>query len=290
MTNRKVVTFAAGILAGVLVALIGPRLLERHIAQNGHAAHQHDDFAPVALAQETGGTPVTFKGAGREVRGVLFRPKGNGPFPAVIDIHGINGQTEWDFVTGRRLAEAGYVVLAVDLFGRPSRNYEDGLLQRDRFRPTVQEDLKGAVTFLTQQPFVVPTRIGSVGWCMGGGYSLLLAVADPRLAAAVVYYGPVEPPPGPPTEELRNIKAPMIAHFGLEDYSIAITSVKMWANNMKAFGKPLDLHLYPGAGHGFAERQNRTPTHGEKNEPGPAELSWERTMAFLDKHLKGGKS
>lgn len=238
-------------------------------------------------AQVTGGTPVKFRGADRELTGVLFQPSGPGPFPAVIDIHGINGQSEWDFETGRRLAAEGYVVLAVDLFARRPRDYADGLHLRDRFRPKVPDDLAAAVTYLQSQKNVVPDRIGAVGWCMGGGYALLLAVADPRLAASVVYYGPVTPPPGPAAADLVKIKAPVLAHFGREDFGIALTSVKLWANNMREAGKHLELHLYD-AGHGFAEHHAMPPTHGEHHTEDLAALSWQRTLAFLRTHLKKG--
>jgi carboxymethylenebutenolidase len=248
-------------------------------------------LAVVAIgdAQGTGGKPVKFQGAGRELTGVLFEPEGPGPFPAVIDIHGINGQNEWDFEVGRRLAELGYVTIAIDLFGRRSRDYADGLHQRDQFRPKVPDDLKATVSYLTTLKNVIPTRIGTVGWCMGGGYALLLAVNDPRLAAAVVYYGPVTPPPGPAPEDLKNIHAPILAHFGKEDFGIPMASVKMWANNLKEAGKHIELHWYD-AGHGFAEVQTMPPTHGEHREDGPAEVSWQRTLAFLKTYLKDGKS
>jgi carboxymethylenebutenolidase len=232
---------------------------------------------------------VTFPGAGRELTGVLFVPAGQGPFPAVIDIHGINGQSEWDFETGRRLAAQGYVVLAVDLFARRPRSYEDGLHLRDQRRPKVPEDLTAAVTYLQSRKEVLPDRIGAVGWCMGGGYALLLAVADPRLAASVVYYGPVLPPPGPDPADLKNIRAPVLAHFGLEDAGIAVPGVKMWANNMRETGRHLELHWY-AAGHGFAERQSMPATHGEHLEEDHAALSWQRTLEFLQINLKRGKS
>ena len=239
-------------------------------------------------AQGTGGTPVTFEGAGRQIGGMLFMPAGPGPFPAVIDIHGINGQSEWDFEIGRRLAAQGYVVLAVDLFGRRPRSYPDGLHLRDQIRPTGGEDLKGALSYLRTRKEVIPDRIGTVGWCMGGTYALLFAVADPRLAASVVYYGPVVPPPGPDPAELKNIRAPILAHFGSEDDSIANAGVRMWANNMREAGKPLDLQWY-AAGHGFAEVHDMPATHGEHLQENHAALSWERTLAFLEARLKREK-
>jgi carboxymethylenebutenolidase len=240
-------------------------------------------------AQRAAGTPVTFKGASRQLTGVVFTPDGPGPFPAVIDIHGINGQSEWDFEIGRRLAAQGYVVLAVDLFGRRPRSYADGLHLRDQIRPQGGEDLAGALSYLQSRKDVVPDRIGTVGWCMGGTYALLFAVADPRLAASVVYYGPVTPPPGPDPAALKNIRAPILAHFGLDDDSINLPSVKVWANDMRKADKSLDLHWYP-AGHGFAEVHEMPATHGEHHQENYAAVSWERTLAFLDARLKRGKS
>jgi carboxymethylenebutenolidase len=240
-------------------------------------------------AQGTGGTPVKFQGAGRELSGVLFIPSGTGPFPAVIDIHGINGQSEWDFETGRRLSAQGYIVLAVDVFARRPRSYADGLHLRDQLRPKVPEDLAATVTYLQSRKDVMADRIGAVGWCMGGGYALLLAVADPRLAASVVYYGPVLPPPGPDPADLKNIRAPVLAHFGLEDDGIAVPGVKMWANNMREAGRHLELHWY-AAGHGFAERHSMPASHGEHHEADHAAVSWQRTLEFLQTHLKRGKS
>lgn len=247
--------------------------------------------ALVALgdAQATGGRPVKFQGADRELSGTLFEPSGAGPFPAVVEIHGINGQAEWDFETGRRLAAEGYVTLAVDLFGRRSRDYGDGLRQRDRFRPRVADDLRGAVSYLTSLKNVLPDRIGALGWCMGGGYALLLAVAEPTLAASVVYYGPVTPPPGPSIDDLAKIRAPVIGFFGQEDTSIPLTSIKMWANNMRDAGKHLELHIYPDAGHGFAERSSVPATHGEHHAADPAADSWQKTLTFLKTHLAKSK-
>jgi carboxymethylenebutenolidase len=232
-----------------------------------------------------GGTPVAFAGAEREIKGVLFRPQGEGPFPAIVEIHGINGISEWDYQVARKLVAEGYVTLAVDMFGRTPRDYGDGLRLRDRFRPKLQEDLLAASNYLRSVKGVAPDRVGALGWCMGGGYALLLAVADPRLAASVIYYGPVTPPPGPRPEDLARIHAPMIGFFGQEDTSIPMNSVKLFANNVRAAGKEFELHVYPDAGHGFAEQLPMAPTHGEHQMSDAAADAWTKTLAFLSKHL-----
>lgn len=254
--------------------------------------HAHTDAPPgaggggVGGIQATESRPVKFKGAERELTGALFQPKGRGPFPAVINLHGINGVSDWDREVARKLAAEGYATLVVDLFGRTPVDYGDGLRLRDRFRPRVPDDLRAAVAYLKTLETVRPDRIGVIGWCMGGGYALLLAVAEPTLAASVIYYGPTVPPPGPTTEELDQINAPIIAFFGQEDASLPIPQVKMFANNLREKGKHIELHIYPDAGHGFAERQTRPPTHGEAMAPDPAADSWQKTLTFLKTHLQ----
>jgi carboxymethylenebutenolidase len=267
------------------------------LATTGPAFAQHVHVQTVQVAQgaaasmrapssEVEARDVSFQGSGRELKGKLFTPPGNGPFPAIVEIHGINGQSRWDAEVAQRLVREGYVTLVVDLFGRTPRDYGDGLRLRDKFRPGVPEDLRGAVRFLKTQSNVDAARIGTLGWCMGGGYALLLAVAEPTLAAGVIYYGPLYPPPGPTREDLQKINAPLIAFFGQEDDSLPIPQVKMFANDMKEAGKRFDLYIYQNAGHGFAERQVRPATHGEAMAPDPAADSWAKTVAFLATHLK----
>jgi carboxymethylenebutenolidase len=265
------------------------------LAWAGHGAaapqHGHGDAGPASSAPQvadpeaTAGRRVMFKGAEHELSGVLFEPSHGGPFPAIVEIHGINGLSGWESEVGRKLAAEGYITLAVDLFGRAPRDYGDGLRLRDAVRPHVAEDLRGAVSYLRALKSVIPQRVGTLGWCMGGGYALLLAVAEPTLAAGVIYYGPVAPPPGPTVEDLARIHAPLIAFFGEDDASLPMPEVKMFANDMRDAGKDLELHIYPDAGHGFAEPSTRPPTHGEAHAPDPAADSWQKTLTFLRTHL-----
>jgi carboxymethylenebutenolidase len=234
--------------------------------------------APAVRPAPDEGRPVKFKGgADHDISAVLFEPTGPGPFPAIVEIHGINGQEPWDFEVSRKLAAEGYVTVAVDLFGRRSKDYADGLHQRDLARPHVPDDLRGAVQYLKTQKNVDPKRIGSLGWCMGGGYTLLLALAEPTLAAGVIYYGPVTAP----KEEFAKVNAPLIAFFGQEDGSLPMPAVKMFANNLREAGKHIELHIYPNAGHGFAEPGG----HGDSYNPEAAADSWQKTLVFLRTNL-----
>ena len=121
-------------------------------------------------------------------------------------------------------------------------------------------------------------RIGAIGWCMGGRYTLALATEEPALAAAVAYYG------APPTDAaaIARIKAPVLGNFGGEDKGPSPEQVKAFEAAMKKAGKSVDVKIYEGAGHAFANLNN--PWGGYRE--AAAKDAWARTVAFFAKHLK----
>jgi carboxymethylenebutenolidase len=139
-------------------------------------------------------------------------------------------------------------------------------------------DLMGGFAFLAARADVRKERIGSVGWCMGGGYSLKLAVNEPRLAAAVAYYG------APPTKDgdIAKIKAPILGNYGGDDQGPAPDQVKAFEAAMKKAGKSIDVKIYEGAGHAFANVNN--PWGGYRE--AAAKDAWARTVAFFATQLK----
>jgi carboxymethylenebutenolidase len=140
-------------------------------------------------------------------------------------------------------------------------------------------DLAAAFTYLQGRPDVKKDRIGVIGWCMGGRYSLALATEEPGLAAAVAYYG------APPTDPaaIARIKAPVLGNFGGEDQGPSPEQVRAFEAAMKAAGKAVDLKIYEGAPHAFANVNN--PWKGYRD--AAAKDAWARTKAFFAKHLKG---
>jgi carboxymethylenebutenolidase len=112
---------------------------------------------------------------------------------------------------------------------------------------------------------------------MGGRYSLALATEEPRLAAAVAYYG------APPTDPaaIARVKAPVLGNFGGEDKGPSPEQVKAFEAAMKKAGKAVDVKIYDGAGHAFANVNN--PWGGYRAEA--AKDAWGRTVAFLKGHL-----
>jgi carboxymethylenebutenolidase len=138
-------------------------------------------------------------------------------------------------------------------------------------------DLKGAVAYLQARVDVDPKRIAVVGWCMGGGYSLSLALAEPSLAGSVIYYGRLV------TDDaaIKGLQVPLLGNFAGEDKGIPVESVQEFERKARAAGKKLDFKIYPGAGHGFASSKDPQTFRTEDAKDADA-----RTTAFFEKVLK----
>ena len=240
-------------------------------------------FVIAAIAVSTAGLAqaaeqtVSYKSGTETVSGLLVAPEGKGPFPAVVVIHEWWGLDSWVKDQARALAKEGYVALAVDLYrGKVTDKQEEAhQLMSGMPQDRALRDLEGAVAYLKSRKDVRGDRIGSIGWCMGGKFSLLLASAEPALAAAVAYYG------APPTDEaaIARIKAPVLGNFGGEDKGPSPEQVKAFEAAMKKAGKTVDVKVYPGAGHAFANPNN--PWKGYREEA--AKDAWARTVAFFAK-------
>jgi carboxymethylenebutenolidase len=232
--------------------------------------------SPAAAAEQM----VEFKSGNATATGFLVTPEGTGPFPAVIVIHEWWGLDDWVKDQARALAKEGYVALAVDLYhGKVTKNQEEAHqlmsgLPEDR----AIRDLKATYAYLQSRADVKKDRIGVIGWCMGGKYALELATLEPGLKAVVSYYGA---PPADPAKIAR-IKAPVLGNYGAEDKGPSPEQVKAFEAEMKKLGKTVDIKLYPGAGHAFANPNN--PWGGYR--PEAAKDAWQRTIAFFAKYLK----
>jgi carboxymethylenebutenolidase len=232
--------------------------------------------APVGAAEET----VTYKSGDETVSSFLATPTGKGPFPALVVIQEWWGLNDWIKEQARALAKEGYVALAVDLYrGKVATTQEDAhQLMMGAPPDRILRDLGAALAFLRARPDVKKDRVGSIGWCMGGGYSLALAVEDPGLAAVVAYYG------APPTDAaaIAKIKAPVLGNYGAEDKGPSPDQVRAFEAAMKKEAKGVDIKIYEGAGHAFANVNN--PWGGYRE--AAAKDAWARTVAFLAAHLK----
>src|SRR5581483_6498863 len=141
------------------------------------------------------------------IQGFLALPDSGGKHPALVVIEAWRGLNDWVKDQAQRFAEQGFVALAVDLYrGKvaydPNAAHE---LMRGMPQDRAVRDLEAAFDYLASRPAVNKNKIGSIGWCMGGGLSLQLAVHEPKLAACVVNYGAMPTDAG----DIQKIKAPV---------------------------------------------------------------------------------
>ena len=221
---------------------------------------------------------VSYKSGDETVSGYLALPDGAGKHPAIIVIHEWWGLNDWVKDQAQKYAAQGYVALAVDLYrGKVATNADEAhILMRGLPDDRGMRDLEAAFAYLSSRPDVNTVKIGSIGWCMGGGWSLKLAEDQPKLAACVVNYGSLPSDPA----LIAKIKAPMQGNFGADDQGIPPKDVKAFEAAMKAAGKPTDIKIYEGAGHAY---QNPNNTQGYR--PEATADSNQRITAFFQKYL-----
>ncbi len=222
---------------------------------------------------------VSYKSGDDTVRAILYTPQGKGPFPGIVVIHEWWGLNDWVKGQASKLADQGYVTLAVDLYrGKMATTPEVAHeLMRGVPEDRAKRDLHAAVVFLTSQPIVNKNRLGSIGWCMGGGYSLDVALQEPSLTADVINYGHLATEP----ESLAKINASILGIFGGKDQGIAVDDVKKFEQALKKQGKKVEIVIYPEAGHGF-----QNPNNKEGYRPDDTADAWKRTINFLAATLK----
>jgi carboxymethylenebutenolidase len=225
------------------------------------------------------GRPVSYKSGEETVQGVLYTPEGKGPFPALVVIHEWWGLNDWVKEQAAKLADEGYVALAVDLYRGKVATTPDEAHEIMRGVPEdrAMRDLHAAVEFLKSQSDVKKERIGSIGWCMGGGYSLDVALQEPALTATVINYGHL----AADADSVKKIKASVLGIFGGQDRGIPVDDVKKFEQALKEQGNKVEIVIYPDAGHAFENPNNKTGYRADD-----AADAWKHTTSFLAATLK----
>ena len=217
---------------------------------------------------------------GAPLRGYLARaPEDARGRPAVLVIHEWWGLNENIRSVTRQLAADGYTALAVDLYeGRSSADPTEArrlaghaMGRADR----LQENLRQAYAFL-EGSFAAP-KVGVIGWCFGGGWSLQTALLLPdRIDAAVIYYGRLVTEP----DRLATLQMPILGVFGGRDRAIPVAQVREFERVLDELGKEATILVFEDADHAFANPS------GNRYEPEAAEAAWEQTVAFFETHLR----
>jgi carboxymethylenebutenolidase len=222
------------------------------------------------------------EGRDRNLMGYLAMPADAlEPKPGLIVIHEWWGLNDNIQAAADRLAGEGYIALAIDLYeGRTATSPAEaqtlmGALMADQ--EPAKANIRQAYEYLKK--YALSPKVGVIGWCLGGGWSLQSAVLlGHEVDAAVMFYGQVSND----AEALAGLQAPLLGLFAGQDRSIALKDVESFRETLEGLDKDVTIHIYPGADHAFAN-----PSGGNYNEVA-AEDAWERTLDFLRSRMGGG--
>lgn len=218
-------------------------------------------------------------GVDGQAHGYLALPE-SGTGPGVIVIQEWWGLTDHIADIADRLAKEGFVALAPDLYGGKTAHDADEAGQLMMSLPVDQaaKDLGGAVDFLLAHEAVTSSKVGAVGFCMGGGFVLLLAAQQgAKVGAAVPFYGVG---PGDP-KSYAGVTAAVQGHYGLQDDFYPADAARQQEQQLRSeSGAPVEFHFYD-AGHAFHNDENLLGTYSEAD----AKLAWSRTVDFLRSQL-----
>jgi carboxymethylenebutenolidase len=226
---------------------------------------------------------ITYDGKAGKVAAYLVRPVKAGKYPGVIAIHENAGLSDHIRDVSRRLAKEGYVVLAPDYLSRlggtrlvtPKGTGISNIRELVPWR-VIAEDTAAGFNYLRILPDVRADKQGLIGFCWGGEVAFASATQIPTLDAVVVYYG-VSPDP---LDLVKNIRAPVMAHYGEKDAGVN-KGINDTVAAMKKYKKSYDHKIYSGAQHAFNHDGRKDRYH-----PQAAKEAWERTLGFLNKQLK----
>ena len=196
--------------------------------------------------------------------------------PVILVIHEIFGMTDWVNSVADHLASQGFIALAPDLISGMEGN-PMGLV-RSLSKEQIVERLNAVREYALKIP-AANGKVGCIGFCWGGSTSFLYATAQPGLDAAVVYYGSA-----PSNEELAQVRAPVLAHYGEMDARVNVT-IDPAKQEMDRLGKIYDYDIYTNAGHGFLRAQSGR----DSSNLAATEKAWPRTIEFLRKYTENSQ-
>lgn len=226
-------------------------------------------------SEQTIGEAVAYQGPGE---GFLARPAGPGPHPAVVVIQEWWGLNDHIKDVAQRFAAEGFVALAPDLYrGQVAAEPDDARkLAMALEQKQAVADIQHAIDYLVARDDVLPAQVAVIGFCMGGGLALRMAVDGSNVGIVAPFYGrPLEP------EEAAKVSVPVVGSFGEQDGGIDAGAVRAMEAALKAAGAPTDIVFYP-AGHAFFNETR--PAY----DPESAAAAWTRTLAAFRAALGGG--
>lgn len=285
--NRLLKLTFIGFLLAIFVGISQANSTVTDVSHATWMAHQQDTpiaspMIAVEPEQPVEGESVPYgRLDGTPVTGYLARPtNASDNLPGLIVIHEWWGLNENIKMMTRRLAGEGYVALAVDLYeGEVASEPEQALelLQQSQKKTRrLKQNIRQAYRYLESQQNA--NKIGSIGWCFGGTWSLNTALLFPRkLDAAVIYYGGgLETNPN----RLKSLEMPILGIFGELDNNPSVEMVREFEAALQQVDKSAEIYIYENADHAFANPS------GTRYNAEAAEQAWQETTEFLAQHLK----
>ena len=234
---------------------------------------------------------VNVQAADRKIPAYLARPAAKGKHPVVFVNTEIFGVHEWIKDVCRRLAQAGYVAIAPDLFvraGDPSKLTDmQAVMKIVVAQPEAQVlgDTDATLKYLAAQPYADMKRLGTTGFCWGGGAVWRDCETHSQFKAGVAWYGPLKAgayPRTPPLDAVKDLKCPVLGLYGGQDRGIPQADVDAMKAALKAAGKTgSDIIVYPNAQHGFLA--DYRPSYSATDAPD----AWAKMLAFFKKNGVG---
>ncbi len=221
---------------------------------------------------------VNYKSGKDTVSAYLCLPDAKGPFPTIILIHEWWGMNDWVKENAKSFATRGYAAMSIDLYrGKVAKAPDEAHeLMRGLPEDRALRDLKAAFQYLKSRKEVKQDKIGVIGWCMGGGYSLMSAVNIPELASCVICYGRLITD----SSAIASIPCPVLGVFGEKDTGIDPKDVKQFETDARALGKDVTAIIYPNARHAFMN-----PNNDGGYSMNTAQDAWNKIFTFIDSTL-----
>lgn len=229
---------------------------------------------------------------GTRISAYMSRPVDPGHYPGVVVIMEAFGLVEHIKDVARRFAAEGYMALAPDMYtreGSPDPGNMQQVIQTMFSVPDSQAvaDLEGAAVYLKSQPHS-NGKVGAIGFCSGGRYTLIFACKSTNLKAAVDSAGGfiiqdehTPQRPVSPINMIPTLSCPLLALFGEEDPNPSPAHAERLKAELDKYGKTYELRMYPNAGHAFFA--DYRPSY----RPVAAQDMWHRVLVFYEKCLKG---
>ncbi len=225
---------------------------------------------------------VNFPGKACTINAHVAEPPDGASKGAVIVVQEWWGLNDHVRDVANRFAREGYVAIAPDLYSRQGHKVAKdpntaaqlmgGLEKKDGI-----EDLKTTIAWMRSQKRTSASKIGVIGFCMGGSYALLLPCESKDIAAAAPFYGEI-----PPDSKVRDLGCPIFYAYGENDGWIQRSDVDRLARDLKQFDKRGEVKTYPGCSHGFFN-DTRPDVYDAK----AAKDAWEHTLKLFSANLKG---